>query len=43
MNSKLTLSLNKNVIEQAKQYAKENNTSLSKMIENFYLNNTYNG
>ncbi len=35
MDSKLTLKLNKNVIEQAKQYAKKNNISLSKMIENY--------
>ena len=35
MDSKLTLKLNKSVIEQAKQYAKENNISLSRMIENY--------
>jgi len=35
MDSKLTLKLNKSVIERAKQYAKENNISLSKMIENY--------
>lgn len=34
MNSKLTLQLNKDVIEQAKEYAKAQNTSLSKLIEN---------
>lgn len=33
MNTKLTLQLNKDVIEQAKQYAKNQNTSLSKLIE----------
>lgn len=37
MNTKLTLNLNKNIIESAKDYAKENKTSLSKLIEN-YLN-----
>lgn len=35
MNAKLTLKLNESVIEQAKQYAKEHNISLSKMIENY--------
>ena len=37
MNTKLTLSLNKNIIKSAKDYAKENSVSLSKLIEN-YLN-----
>lgn len=37
MNTKLTLNLNKNTIERAKDYAKENSISLSKLIEN-YLN-----
>jgi len=35
MNTKLTLSLRKDVIEKAKLYAKENNISLSFLIENF--------
>lgn len=35
MNTKLTLSVNENIIEQAKIYAKENQTSLSKLIENY--------
>ncbi len=35
MDSKLTLKLNAGVIEKAKQYAKENNISLSRMIENY--------
>jgi antitoxin component of RelBE/YafQ-DinJ toxin-antitoxin module len=35
MNSKLTLKLNESVINRAKQYAKENNISLSKMIESY--------
>lgn len=33
MNTKLTLQLNKDIIEQAKKYAKNQNTSLSKLIE----------
>ena len=33
MDKKLTLSLNGNIIENAKLYAKSNNTSLSKLIE----------
>lgn len=35
MDSKLTLKLKVSVIEQAKQYAKENNISLSRMVENY--------
>ncbi len=35
MDSKLTLKLNESVIERAKQYAKENNISLSRMIESY--------
>ena len=35
MDAKLTLKLNESVIEQAKQYAKEHNISLSRMIENY--------
>ena len=35
MDSKLTLKLNENVIERAKKYAKENNISLSRMIESY--------
>ena len=35
MNTKLTLNLNKSIIENAKDYAKENRTSLSKLIENY--------
>lgn len=37
MDSKLTLKLNKNVIEQAKRFAKQNNISLSRLIENYLL------
>ena len=33
MNAKLTLQLKKEVIEQAKKFAKTQNTSLSKLIE----------
>lgn len=35
MDKKLTLSLNEEVIETAKMYAKSNNTSLSKLIESY--------
>ncbi len=35
MNTKLTLNLDKSVIEEAKSYAKENKVSLSKLIENY--------
>ncbi len=33
MNTKLTLQLNKEVIEKAKEYAQTQNTSLSKLVE----------
>ena len=35
MESKLTLKLNKDIIDLAKTYAKEHNISLSKLIENY--------
>jgi len=35
MDKKLTLSLNDNIIETAKHYAKSNNISLSKLIESY--------
>ncbi len=35
MDSKLTLKLNESVIEKAKEYAKEHNISLSRMIESY--------
>jgi hypothetical protein len=35
MDKKLTLSLNGNIIETAKEYAKSNNISLSKLIESY--------
>ena len=37
MNTKLTLNLDKEIIHEAKAYAKNNSVSLSKLIEN-YLN-----
>lgn len=37
MNTKLTLNVDKTIIEQAKTYAKQHRLSLSKLIEN-YLN-----
>ncbi|MBP0613668.1 hypothetical protein J8J42_11525 [Chryseobacterium sp. cx-311] len=37
MNTKLTLNLDKEIIEEAKIYAKSHRVSLSKLIEN-YLN-----
>jgi hypothetical protein len=35
MDTKLTLKLNISIIEQAKNYAKKKNTSLSKLIESY--------
>ena len=35
MNTKLTLNINKGVIEKAKSYTKENSVSLSKLIESY--------
>ena len=35
MEAKLTLKLDDSIIEQAKKYAKENNISLSKLIESY--------
>ncbi|MEQ8360535.1 MAG: DUF6364 family protein [Cytophagales bacterium] len=35
MNTKLTLSLKKSVIEKAKKYAKESGTSLSAMVQSY--------
>ncbi|MFN2424331.1 MAG: DUF6364 family protein [Cryomorphaceae bacterium] len=37
MNTKLTLNIDKEIIEEAKSYAKSHQVSLSKLIEN-YLN-----
>ncbi len=36
MNTKLTLTLDKEIIEMAKVYAKEKGQSLSEMVENFF-------
>ena len=35
MDSKLTLKLDSTVIERAKKYARQNNISLSRLIENY--------
>ena len=35
MNTKLTLTIEQEIIEKAKQYAKEKNRSLSDIIENY--------
>jgi hypothetical protein len=40
MDTKLTLSLNKDIIEAAKKYAKRHNTSLSNLIENYLVSVT---
>lgn len=36
MSTKLTLTLEKEVIETAKEYAKEHGQSLSKIVENYF-------
>ena len=36
MNTKLTLTIEKDVIEIAKKYAKEKGQSLSEMVENYF-------
>ncbi len=36
MNTKLTLKLNKDAIENAKTYAKNRHTSLSVLVENYF-------
>jgi leucyl-tRNA synthetase len=36
MNTKLTIKLNERVIEKAKDYAKQNGTSLSKLVEHYF-------
>jgi len=36
MNVKLTLQLDKDIIDKAKQYAKENNQSLSLLVQNYF-------
>jgi hypothetical protein len=36
MNTKLTLSLNQQIVEAAKEIAKKRNTSLSKIVEEYF-------
>ncbi|MFT4093557.1 MAG: DUF6364 family protein [Niabella sp.] len=36
MNTKLTLTIEKDIIETAKEYAKEKGQSLSEMVENYF-------
>ena len=36
MNTKLTLSLNSQVIEEAKKYASKKQTSISSLVENYF-------
>ena len=38
MEAKLTLKLEKALIDSAKNYAKKHNRSLSKMVENYFYN-----
>ena len=40
MNTKLTLNIDQNVIEEAKSYAKNNSVSLSKLIANYLFSLT---
>jgi hypothetical protein len=40
METKLTLKLDKSVIESAKKYAENNKRSLSKLVENYFRNLT---
>ncbi|MES2765152.1 MAG: DUF6364 family protein [Bacteroidota bacterium] len=40
MNTKLTLNIDQNIIEEAKSYAKNHSVSLSKLIENYLLSLT---
>ena len=42
MNTKLTLSLDKSVIDKAKSYAKNTGRSLSELVENYFENLTSN-
>ena len=37
MNTKLTLTLEKDVIVEAKEYAKQKGISLSEMVENYFV------
>ena len=38
VEAKLTLKLDKSAIDSAKQYAKKNKSSLSRMVENYFRN-----
>ncbi len=38
METKLTLKLEKSVIQSAKQYAEKNNRSLSRLVEDYFRN-----
>ncbi|MDR1950433.1 MAG: DUF6364 family protein [Spirochaetaceae bacterium] len=40
METKLTLKLDKSIIESAKKYAENTNRSLSKLVENYFRNLT---
>jgi hypothetical protein len=40
MDTKLTLSIDKSIIEEAKKYARKRNTSLSNLIENYLVSVT---
>ena len=40
MEAKLTLKLDKMVIDSAKSYAKKHNRSLSRMVEHYFINLT---
>ena len=37
MNVKLTLNLNKDIIERAKLYARDKNQSLSALVQNYFI------
>lgn len=37
MNTKLTLSVDQDLIQKAKEYAKSRGTSISKMVEEYFL------
>lgn len=43
MDTKLTLSIDKEIIEEAKKYARKRNTSLSNLIENYLVSVTRTG
>lgn len=43
MDTKLTLSMDKKIIEEAKKYARKRNTSLSNLIESYLISVTQKG